>query len=272
LLSLEVPRKDVLQQDWRREPYMAFYRITADESGKLNSKAEYTSFCGYVGLAAEWSRFEMEWLSCQFKWQVPAIHMAKIYRPESDPRWEAVRNKWGERWEPDRDTMLQEFARIIDQAQLMCVGSVVDSEYFRSMPDSPYKQEARNPIFLSLQILLVDSIESVRLAPQPISIVIDDDREYAMECYKWINVLKDTLPAVKKFLVGICFANDDAYPGVQAADMIAYEARKRMVEKKANPDSEPSEMYARLTHLGRTQPKLVDAYWLEQLNTGKIQV
>ena len=253
-------------QGWK--VHVAYYRITADESGKLNSKAEYTSFCGYVGLSAEWNRFEMEWLSCLFKWQVPPIHMAKIYRPEGDKEWAAVRDKWGARWEHDRVKMLEEFGMIIHNSQLITVGGVVDAEHFRSMPDSLYKRAVKNPMFLSEQTLIMESIGHTRFAPQTMSLVIDDDREFAMECYEWLGILKDTFPEVKERMVGICFGNDKAYPGLQAADMIAYEARKLMVESKANPDAEPSLLFGLLTHAGRTQPKLINAAQLDEFNAG----
>ena len=116
--------------------HMAYYRITADESGKLNSKADYTSFCGYIALWSEWIRFEMEWESCLFKWGVPPIHMAKIYRPESDEQWAKVKDKWATNWESERDRMLLEFASIVNTSQLVGIGGVVDSAHFRSLPNS----------------------------------------------------------------------------------------------------------------------------------------
>jgi hypothetical protein len=249
---------------------MAFYRITADESGKLrNVNCDYTSFCGFFGMSQEWERFEATWWSLRTKWSVPPIHMAKIYHPDEDDGWAKKKKEWGNNWEGLRDDMLRDFYSLVFSSNLVCVGAVVDAAHFRQMPDSAYKQEARDPIFLSEQLMIVDSIEKADMSsstPYPISLVIDDDQEMAMKCYEWLNTIKGIIPKVKERICGICFVSDDTYPGIQAADMMAYEARRLMVERKKNPGAAPSEMYLALTHNLVSQPKLVTAKWLDELN------
>ena len=249
---------------------MAFFRVTADESGKLRDpKCEYASFCGYFGMAAEWERFEYEWLTVQSKWSVPPIHMAKIYRPEDDEQWSKVKERWGDHWEYARDAMLREFSSVVWNSKIAAVGAVVDASHFRKMPESNYKKQARDPLFLSLQLLVTDSIEraeTITSNPAPISLVIDDDQEYAMKCYEWINVLRTAFPKVKNRISGICFVKDDFYQGVQVADMIAYEARKQMVKNKQDPKAEPSELLRTLTHNFINNLRFVDAAVLDTLN------
>lgn len=254
----------------REQLYVAYYRITADESGKLKSTADYTSFCGYFGIAREWDRVEIEWEATRTKWAVPPIHMAKIFRPDDDEQWSKVKARWGKHWETRRDDMLRDFYTVVFNSKVACVGAVVDAAHFRNMPDSAYKREARDPIFLSEQTMIMEAIERAELTssfPYPISLVIDDDQEFAMECYRLLNVLKATFPKVKQRICGICFVNDEVYAGVQAADMIAYEARRLMVEQKKNPDYEISTMYRALTHNGMNQPRLVTAAVLDELNS-----
>lgn len=249
---------------------MAFFRVTADESGKLsNARCEYTSFCGYFGMSAEWERFEYEWLTVQSKWNVPPIHMAKIFRPEDDERWAKVKARWGKLWEKYRDQMLKEFASVIFNSRLSAVGAVVDASHFRDMPDSAYKRAARDPIFLSEQLMIMESIDradTISSHRAPISLVIDDDQEFAMKCYEQLNILKSIFPQVKERICGICFVKDDMYQGVQAADMIAYEARKQMVERKKDPNSAPSELLLALTHNFANNLRFVDAAVLDVLN------
>ena len=270
MLSQEKPRKDALRQDWKGKHYMAFFRVTADESGKLRDpKCEYASFCGYFGMAVEWERFEYEWLTVQSKWNVPPIHMAKIFHPNNDDKWSKVKDRWGKHWEYARDAMLKDFSSVVLNSRIAAVGAVVDAAHFRKMPDSNYKKEARDPLFLSLQLLISESIdraETIMSSPAPISLVIDDDQQYAMLCYEWINILRLTLPKVKERISGICFVKDDFYQGVQAADMIAYEARKQMVKHKTDPNGEPSDLLRNLTHNFINNIKYVDASVLDELN------
>ena len=263
-------QEDDLRNSRREVLQVAYYRITADESGKLrNNNCDYTSFCGYFGNSLEWSRFEVEWEAARAKWGVPPIHMAKIYHPDEDERWSKIKQKWGKQWDRLRDDMLRDFYTVVFNAKVACVGAVVDAAHFRNMPDSAYKQAARDPIFLSEQEMIMAAIEraeNTSSVAYPISLVIDDDPEFAMECYKLLNVLKGNFEKVKQRISGICFVNDDVYPGVQAADMIAYEARRWMVEREKYPDSKPSTMYRGLTHNLVNQPRLLTAAQLEELN------
>jgi hypothetical protein len=195
--------------------------------------------------------------------------MAKIFHPDQDERWSKVKDRWGNHWEYARDAMLKDFSSVVLNSRISAVGAVVDSEHFRKMPDSNYKIAARDPLFLSLQLLITDSIEraeTITSNPAPISLVIDDDQQYAMECYKWINILRETLPKVRGRISGICFVKDDVYQGVQAADMIAYEARAQMVRNKKDPNAEPSELLRTLTHNFVNNLRFVDAAVLNVLN------
>jgi hypothetical protein len=73
------------------------------------------------------------------------------------------------------------------------------------------------------------------------------------------------LAKVRERIVGISFGNDRAYPGLQAADMIAYESRKTMVSRLAAPDERPSNLYHWLSHGGVNQTKLLDAELLRKM-------
>src|SRR5438105_6176250 len=103
---------------------MGVFYLYADESGKFNRQAEYTSFCGFVAPDTEWWRFGTEWDACRFAWDVPAIHMAHSTDPERDKSgaWAAVKQKWGNTWEQRKKDMLLGFARVIRGSNLVCVG------------------------------------------------------------------------------------------------------------------------------------------------------
>jgi hypothetical protein len=249
---------------------MAAFHIYADESGKFGGKSDYTSFCGYVAHISEWQRFSLEWNNCRFGWGVPPVHMSRIMSPESkDDEWNRIKQSWGSGWEVKRDLMLQDFAATIQSAQVVCIGAVVDANHFRSLPESDFKRLTRDPLFLSFQRLLMQGIEKTEIIDKhsPISIVVDDDEQHAMGCYKWLNELKRDVrfQKVKDRIHSVCFVNDVDYPGIQASDMIAYEARRLMVEKIKDPDAEPSELLQFLTMHGIHQPMLITPDVLNKL-------
>ncbi|MGB7583256.1 MAG: DUF3800 domain-containing protein [Terriglobales bacterium] len=249
---------------------MAVFHIYGDESGKLNSKAEITAFCGYVAHVSEWERFAMEWNNGRFRWQVPAIHMARIMFPDNkDDDWRKVKQEWGKTWEKRRDLMLNDFAAIIRSAQIACVGAVVDAKHFRELAESDpkFKEAHRDPIHLSFHTFVMRGIEKTEIIDKhsAIGIVVDEDREFSMKVYEQLNSLRDTFAKVRERVHAVSFVNDVTYPGVQAADMISYEARRLMVEKNKNPDVQASELYGALTLYGVHAPKYYNAEILDRL-------
>lgn len=246
---------------------MAHFHVYGDESGKLG-KSEYTSFCGYVGSASEWQRVSVEWNDCRLRWGVPPIHMRAIVCPDRDPEgWLKIQKQYGSQWEETRSRILREFSLIIQRASVACIGAVVDSGHFDAMRDSKFKQEAKNPHYLAFHELVMAAIEKTEKIgfTESISIVLDDDQEYSVECYKILESLKATFATIRERIVGICFVNDVAYAPIQAADMVAFESRRLMVERKSAPDTPPSDILRALTMGLYHMPKFYNASTLDGL-------
>ncbi|SRR5713101_5068726 len=242
---------------------MGVFHIYADASGKV-AKSDYTSFCGYVGHVSEWYRLTSEWETCRFKWQVPPIHMSPIMYPERDAEWLKVRTEWGKQWEPKRDAMLEDFAGIIRRANVVCVGAVVDATHFNKIADADpdFKKLFQDTMYLALHTVVTKGIEKTEVVDKhsPITLVLDDDPEYSIMCYRLVQALKRDKPKVKERIHGVAFVNDQSFPGVQAADVVAYEARRLMVE-----DAPASKLLESLT-LGLThQPLQFTPSYLDQM-------
>jgi hypothetical protein len=197
--------------------------------------------------------------------------MAAIMFPDRDPAWDAIRLKWGKDWDAKRSLMLSDFSAIICRSAIVAVGAVVDVAYFRSLPDSEFKRAVKaDPLSLAFHQVVMCGIKATEIIDKhsPIGIVVDDDRESSLSCYKRIHELKQTFPNVRERISDITFANDVAYPALQAADMLAYESRKLMIERKMNPEHSPSELWLSLTRMGITQPLLYRPAVLDMLSAG----
>jgi hypothetical protein len=248
------------------EGWVMHFHVYVDESGKLG-KSDYTSSCGYVSHISEWQRFAQEWENCRFHWGVPPIHMAAIMFPERDKEWLEIQRKWGSQWERKRDEMLAELCMIVRHSHVNCVGAVVDSGHFKAMQDSEFKKAAKNPLYLAFHELVMSAIEETEKVSSEVEIglILDDDQDYSIGCYRLLNDLKLQFPKVKKRIASMCFVDDRIYPGVQAADVIAYEARRLMVERKSNPEFPPSPLFVALTMDLSHQPRLYTAAILDTL-------
>lgn len=254
------PPKPTVFDDW-----MAYFYLYADESGKLGN-SEYTSLCGYLTHLAEWERITQEWNNLRLAWDVPTLHMRPILFPDDNPEWSQVKVRWGKGWVQRRDMMLAEFAGLIERSHAVCIGSVVDSGNFASRP-TKFTEHWPNPLYMSFHHIIMTALDKIdRLSDEHhLSVVLDEDREYAMRCYDVLDALRITFPRVKKRIDSISFGNDKAFPSLQMADMIAYESRRLMQERKANPDAPPSNLYTSLTRIGLHQPHFYNPEALDKL-------
>lgn len=208
--------------------------------------------------------FAEVWNNCRFKWQVPPIHMSRIMFPDSkEDSWKKVKQEWGTSWEKKRDFMLRELSDIVRDSAIVCVGAVVDAKHFRPLADrNPlFKKAHRDPIHMAFHTFVMRGIDRTEAIDtrSTIGFVVDNDKEFAMQCYEQLENMKElavhdpNFARIKERVHAISFVDDSSYPGVQAADMIAYEARRTMVERISNPDY-TSELYDNLTFLRTHQP------------------
>jgi len=263
---------DGLPVPLKREEFVAEFYIYADDSGKFDDqRCDYTALCGYIAHVSEWHRVGMEWRNSLLRFQVPYVHMAPMMFPDRsrDQAWKAIKTRWGASYETKRDMLIHDLGMILRSAQVVAIGAIVDVAHFRQLPDSEFKRVVQDdPLFLAFHQVVMRGIEKTEVVDKcsAIGLVIDDDRESSLSCYNMLHRLKQTFPKVRERISIISFANDVRYPGIQAADMLAYESRKLMVEMKQNPSVKPSELWENLTLLGINQPLFYKPDILDKLN------
>jgi hypothetical protein len=258
---------------------VAFFHVFADESGKLSGKTDYTALCGFVGHSLEWQRVSFEWDKSRLRLGVPPIHMAQIMSQNPKPEWAKMQAEWGTRWTTLRDAMLQEFASIIASSGVVAVGTVVDANAYRNIQsDAAVRLPVDDSNVFVFQELIMGAIERIESIDQNslLSLIVDDDQESAWSYYQMLSLLKvnpnPMFDKVRRRVHGICFGNDSSYPGLQAADMIAYESRRLMVDRIKTPNIPPSQLYRLLTHNGINQTKLYDGDQLRKVATESAKI
>jgi hypothetical protein len=245
---------------------MAAIHLYCDEAGKFR-KSDYTSFGGYIQSSDKWEKFSREWNDIRRHYEVPPIHMGAMSHPEDNPGWPAVKEKWGERWEANCEEMLKRLATKVQEHMLVSLCAVVDAKHFLLMPPSKFKTRVEDPKYLAFQDVVLRSIGTVNWGDSDVAIglVLDDDQETAVTCYDLLIKLKRLKPEIKKRISGICFVEDSWYPGVQAADMVTYEARRYMVAKLKDASAEPSKLLVALTGFNDRRPWLYTARILDEM-------
>jgi hypothetical protein len=240
---------------------MAAVQFHCDESGKFKN-SEYVSFCGFLGNGDQWGKFVAAWRAARILHHTPPIHVSAMLHPSEKNGWLTLSQKHGDKWPDKRQELLKEFATIIEQHKLVCFGTVIDAVAFKSL-GLPILQERTtgDPHYLAVETTMVGALEKVLWGDSnaTMGIVMDDDEEKAIPCYALYRMVRQHHPKAKERYSGICFASDDLYPGIQAADMLSHESRRLMVE--AAP---PSELFKKLTCNGEHQPILLNAERLQQ--------
>jgi hypothetical protein len=215
----------------RKVNWMAHLMLLCDDSGKFTTPfCEYITFCGFVGTGEEWRGLHEAWQSPLIKWEVPPIHMRKIARADEHEEWRKVKARWKnqEEWIQKRDEMLMEFATAASKFPIVCAGGDVDCKAFTETPLPKLKSKISDPHFWLFQWTVETVLRRVSYGGPDeglLGILVDDDEEKAIPCYRLLMQLKKQNTKAGKRVSGICFIDDEHYPGAQLADMLAYEVR-----------------------------------------------
>lgn len=241
---------------------MAQVHLFCDESGKVHS-SDYTSFCAFMGLDQQWQKLLAGWRALRLELQVPAIHVSAILHPTEKNGWMAVKDRWKDEYVQKCDEMLDRFASVIFDSEVVALGAVVDAKSFRDMSLPELKKDTYNdPHYLAFSVVVMRALALITWADKEgtLGLLVDDDEEKAFHCYQLLNSLKLHSPEVKDRVSGICFVSDHIYPGIQGADMFAHEARRLMTNQLP-----ASERFLRMTRKGTYQPFLFGAERLQEM-------
>jgi hypothetical protein len=263
---------------------MAQFHIYLDESGKLQQKTDYTCICGYLADGGTWERFSAQWNRVRLRWDVPPVHMAKLMKPvgpniayKSDD-WDNVRVRWGANWEPIRNEMLREFAQVISSLAVVALGVIVDAVAYRKLRDESSPATYDDPNVFAFHRVIMDGLAKIERVERlgTLSIIVDNDPEHAWGYYNLANGLRNhpdkaVFSAVGDRLHAVCFGDDKAYPGLQAADMLSWLSRRYMVDKKQAADHLPSDLLRLLTFDGLHQPVVFTDAILKEVSEGTIR-
>ncbi|MFZ0393990.1 MAG: DUF3800 domain-containing protein [Terracidiphilus sp.] len=249
---------------------MANIYIYGDESGKFRNSA-FVSMCGYVGQRDDWQELSSYWADEMGQRGLPPIHMSQMFSPTPKAAWREVRERYGpDDWPGARSRIIERFANLVRAGKIYAVGAVVDAEHFRNLPDSEFKRFYQDPVFLGLYVLLFSGIRRIsRVDPWgSVGFVVDDDPETAPKFYQRLNRIRqmphELCVEIKKRIGAITFARDGGYPGLQAADMLAYVARRRLLAGSDVPW--PTDLYDTLRPGGDQRwPLIFDGTLLDRM-------
>jgi hypothetical protein len=209
-----------------RPEYRCVLHAFFDDSGK-ESQADHRFVClaGYLGHDQHWWGFAQHWRHLLMRHGVREVHMKE---------WEATRRKnhWAK---PYSNRILGEFIEAIKGAQLIGFGVAVDADAWRKLPQEHRRRfgDAQEFCFSRIMRCVIDRID-IAGEREPLEIVFDQDFEYSS---RRLNILKHLYkqdPRLAARISSIAFSDSRAHSQLQAADILAWETRRHLVNRVGN--------------------------------------
>lgn len=200
---------------------MAILYAYFDESGKKGDHPVVT-FTGVCVSQFKLANFDDAWNTLLRQYGLPYLHMAKASRLKENNGPKMPRNQTFD----ERTNALMPFADCINENLEMGLVQALDVKGFNSLseaakvglgsPDDPY--------YIAFSNGLMEVVNYVH-GDDRISLICDDDAETAWNCYTHYRGVKRAHEEIREKIVSLSFADDESFPALQAADMVAFLSR-----------------------------------------------
>jgi len=196
---------------------MGVFQAYFDESGKLADK-NLVVFAGCVASVADWQSFSERWPGTLGP--VRYIHMKEAMRLEGEFKHIT---------DGDRDDLLVAAAELAVQRYAFSFHVPVVSAKFRALPDK-LQQRLKDPVYCGFEGLLRNlansaaniQVQSGREYSHSFQLYADSSEQYSVQILKLYHRLRMMYQDMRERFQSITFAEDEHFPPLQVADMIAY--------------------------------------------------
>lgn len=202
-----------------------------DDSGGYK-QTDFISIAGYVASDEKWGTFSDEWLALLRHHKIPYVHMrtlVPLQGPYKNLRWDVVH----------RNEVLLEFVELIKKHVLAGFAIALDAKHFRKLPNDADKVIGNPHHFCVARLLRLirETLATVRM-DEANTLVFDDSDEFSVPYHGIVRELRKQ-PEYKKIIGSVCFADDEIYNPLQAADVLAWESTKDLAQQLGGFASRP---------------------------------
>ncbi len=135
--------------------------------------------------------------------------------------------------EADRDALLVRLVSTADFDVKAYPTAGVSSAEFKALPDDQRKK-LKDPHYCTFEACMNRAIDLV-VQGEFLHVYCDSSENYAKECIGLYHKLRMRDPEFRKRCVAITFAEDEAFPPLQLADVVAYCVRKQKTDSSNLP-------------------------------------
>jgi hypothetical protein len=192
-----------------------------DESGKKGDHPVVT-FSGLCLPQSKLAGFDRAWNELLREYDIPSLHMAAASRLSKQhgakmPRHQAADGRI-DALVPFADCINEHFEIGLLQAWDVAGFNALTKEQKRGLgsPDDPY--------YIAFSRGMLEAVDYIH-DDDRLSVICDDDAETALDCYKYYRGVRAAYPKVQTKTISLGFADDEYFPALQAADMVAFLSR-----------------------------------------------
>lgn len=200
-----------------------------DDSGKESGQqTTFVTLAGYVARVDSWMPFVVEWDNLLLFHKLPNLHMKSImtegYAKKRDWDWKK------------RHAVLMDFVDLVKKHRLAGFAIGIEAAAWRDLPKATTSRVGNVQQFVFQRILkaVAEKLDAIRIK-EDVQVIFDRDWDF---CGTRLNLFAHALAnhkwAERYALIG--FSDASHMAGLQAADLLAYEARislSRSLEKKS---------------------------------------
>jgi hypothetical protein len=196
---------------------MTFFRSYFDESGKFKDH-RVVSFCGVVASPESRTAFTEAWNMLLRKNQLSALHTTHALKA-SRCLSPVIRNESPK----ERCDSLKPFVDCILNNLDFGVSITIDVIGFSKWEPGAKKRVggSDDPAYVGFMQAMLAVKKYACRDDDRVSIICDDDEDTALNFYQLYRRFKRIDPELKKKLVSLSFSDDELYPALQAADLVA---------------------------------------------------
>jgi len=206
-----------------RPEYRVVIEAFFDDSGK-ESQGDHRFVCiaGYLAHDQVWWGFQQRWRHLLMRHGIPAVHMKDWEGTRREKKWAL---NYGHR-------VLSEFIGAIKDSQLIGFGVAVDADVWRKLSSQRRKSfgDAQEFCFQRLLRRIIDRLDQAQ-ERDAIELVFNRDYQFARPRLRLLEHINKRDPRMASRVAAISFGDARHYYLLQAADILAWQTRKHLVNQ-----------------------------------------
>lgn len=198
-----------------------------DESGH-SSEGGFVSIAAFVAQEDLWATFNVRWNAVLERHGVPYLHATDL------TNFKRIYKDWDEE---RRRSLAADLIDVIHSCgRIAAVGAVLSIDDYRALTEDQ-QARLRDPFFPLFQEVVRGTAIEALFQPSDVKVkmVFSQQDAFGPQAQQLWHLMRQTIDIRKRFDV-FEFANMRSVPGLQAADLLAFELRRYYQNKVSRPD------------------------------------